>query len=286
MSAIQNIYPPPLSIGRPLVSIIVPYLNAAPYIAECIRSVLEQSWDHWELLLVDNGSSDDSRSIARSFKDPRIILLNEPQLGVSHARNLGLAHMKGAFFCFLDADDLLPIHALRLRLDLFRRYPDARFADGAMEAFDAASRKVRWIRSPWHRGMPFDALMRMDGSSFVGNTWMVNRVPGYEYRMPVHMDHSEDHAFYLGICRQGSYVSTDRVVLHYRTGHASANSDALSGHPGYLDLYKWMVHLESPPSDKQLKHAWKKMRRFMVRDLLKRGHFLDAFNMWQRPRPH
>ena len=285
MTVPQNAFPPPLSIGRPLVSIVVPYLNAAPYLADCIRSVLDQSWDHWELLLVNNGSSDGSQEIVDSFTDPRIIRMDEPRKGVSFARNLGLAHMKGAYFCFLDADDNLPIHAIRLRLELFRRYPKAQFADGAMEAFYADTGKVKWLRSPWYRGIPFDALMKMDGSSFAGNTWMVKRVPGHEYRMPEHMDHSEDHAFYLGISRQGLYVSTARVVLHYRTGHTSANSDPLSGHPGYLKLYKWMAQLQPPPSDKQLKHAWKRLRRFMVRDLLKRGHFIDAFQARQRPRP-
>ncbi|MBX2982701.1 MAG: glycosyltransferase family 2 protein [Flavobacteriales bacterium] len=281
----HNVYPPPLSIGRPLVSIIVPCYNAAAYLADCIRSVLEQSWDNWELLLIDNGSTDESTAIAASFTDPRIIRMDEHRKGVSFARNLGLTQMKGAFFCFLDADDKLPPDALRLRLELFRRYPEARFADGAMQAFDAVTGKVKWTRSPWYRGMPFDALMRMDGSCFAGNTWMVRRVPGHCYSMPEHMHHSEDHAFYLGISRQGAYVSTARVVLHYRTGHASANSDPLRGHPGYLELYRWMRELRPAPSDKQLEHAWRRLRRFMVRDLLKRGHFLGAFRVRHRPRP-
>lgn len=285
MSAPHNPFPPPLSIGRPLVSIIVPCYNAAPYLAECLRSAQEQSWDHWELLLVDNGSTDGSQKIAAALADPRITLLNEPRRGVSFARNLGMAHMKGRYFCFLDADDRLPPDALRLRLDLFRRYPDAQFADGAMEAFDAATGKAKWTRSPWYRGIPFDALMRLDGSCFSGNTWMIKRLPGYDYRMPEHMDHSEDHAFYLGIGHQGLYVSTARVVLHYRTGHISANSDPLSGHPGYLDLYRWMKQLQPPPSEVQLQHAWKKLRRYMVRDLLKRGHFIRAFRARQRQMP-
>ncbi|MBZ0205156.1 MAG: glycosyltransferase [Flavobacteriales bacterium] len=285
MSAIHNAYPPALSIGRPLVSIIVPYLNAAPYITDCIRSVLGQSWDHWELLLVDNGSTDGSRNIAAAFSDPRIHLMSQPKSGVSNARNMGLAQMKGQYFCFLDADDLLPKDAIRLRLDLFRRYPEACFADGAMEAFNTETGKVKWTRSPWYYGIPFDALMRVDGSCFAGNTWMVRRLPGHEYRMPEHMDHSEDNAFYLGLSRQGLYVSTPRVVLHYRTGHISANSDPLSGHPGYLDLYKWMKQLQPPPSEKQMEHAWKKLRRFMFRDLLKRGYFMKAFHARYRPRP-
>jgi teichuronic acid biosynthesis glycosyltransferase TuaG len=284
MTAPRNEYPPPLSIGRPLVSVILPCYNAAPYVEHCIRSVLDQSWDHWELLAVDNGSTDGSRERMLAFRDPRISVLHEPRRGVSHARNLGLLHMRGMYFCFLDADDLLPHHSIRLRLELFRRYPEIHFADGAMQDFDARTGRPLRLRAPWYRGMPFDALMRMDGSCFAGNTWMVKRLPGTNYALPVHMSHSEDQAFYLAICRQGPYASTARTVLHYRTGHPSANSDPLRGHPGYLALYRCMEQLQPPPSTEQLRHARSAFRRTMVRDLLKRGLLLRAALTWFRIR--
>jgi len=251
----------------PLISIILPAFNAGPYLRECVGSVLAQSWSNWELLLVDNGSTDGTALIAASFTDPRIKVLSEPVQGVSKARNKGLAAMNGEFFCFLDADDRLPKDALRLRHDLFLRYPDARFADGAMRAFDNTSGHTVWVRSPWFDGPPFDPLMALDGSCFAGNTWMVRRVPGYVYRLPEHMDHSEDCAFYLTIARQGRYVSTPREVLHYRIGHPSATSDPGRVHKGYIDLYKCMLGLVPSPSAPQLALAWKRLRRFMTRDL-------------------
>ena len=285
MSVPQNVFPPPLSIGRPLVSIIMPCLNAVPFLEECIRSVLAQSWEHWELLFVDNGSTDGSPDLAARFTDPRIHLLKEAQLGVSKARNKGLSRMRGQYFCFLDADDILPKDSIRLRLDLFRRYPDAHCADGAMQALDSWTRRVKWTRSPWFNGMPFDQLMRLDGSAFSGNTWLVKRLPDQTYQLPEHMDHSEDNAFYLGICRQGRYVSTPRVVLHYRVGHPSANSDPLRGHQGYLDLFQWMRKLTPPPTQAQLDRAWQRLRRFMFRDLVKRGHFISALRTGLRAKP-
>ena len=278
-------YPPPLSIGRPLISIILPCFNAAPYLQACIESVLDQSWDRWELLIVDNGSTDGSRDIAARYIDPRIILLDEPQRGVSRARNKALSQMNGDYFCFLDADDILPRHSLRLRLDLFRRHPEVSFADGAMADFDTSTGKVIQVRTPWYHGEPFDALMRMNGSAFAGNTWMVKRLPDFTYRFPEHMAHSEDHAFFLSISRQGKYVSTPRVVLQYRKGHTSAYSDPLKGHPGYLKLYSWMQDLDPSPSDPQLKHAWKRIRRIIFRDLVKRGRFTSAVKAWMRQRP-
>ena len=281
----SNSFPPPLSIGRPLVSIIMPCRNAAPFVEACIRSVLAQSWDNWELLVIDNGSSDGSRAIIAAFNDPRIIVLDEPEKGVSRARNRGLERMRGEYFCFLDADDILPVHSIRLRLGLFRRYPDARFADGAMQAFNTHTGAVEWVRSPWLNGMPFDALMRMDGSCFVGNTWMVKRMLGKQYRLPEHMDHSEDHAFYFSISREGRYASTARVVLQYRKGHASANSDPLDGHKGYIALFRHIRALSPPPSDAQLANAWAHLRRIMFKDLVKAGRPWRALAMWAKRQP-
>lgn len=260
----------------PLISIILPAHNAGPYLRECVDSVLAQSWINWELLLVDNGSTDGTATIATSFTDPRIKVLSEPVQGVSIARNKGLAAMSGELFCFLDADDRLPKDSLRLRHDLFLRYPDARFADGAMRAFDNGTGRTVWIRSPWYDGMPFDALMALDGSCFAGNTWMVRRIPGYTYRLPEHMGHSEDCAFYLGIARQGRYVSTAREVLHYRIGHPSATSDPRGVHEGYIELYRCMCCLDPAPSAAQLAKSWKRLRRFMTRDLFLHRHLWGA----------
>ncbi len=260
----------------PLISIILPARNAGPWLNECISSVLDQSWRNWELLVIDNASSDGTAHIAASFNDTRIQVLQEPSIGVSNARNMGLEAMRGDYFCFLDADDRLPKDALRLRHDLFVRYPDARFADGAMRAFDNSTGQTAWVRSPWFHGPPFDALMALDGSCFAGNTWMVRRLPGHHYRFPDRMDHSEDCAFYLAIAHQGIYVSTAREVLHYRIGHPSATSDARSVHRGYSALYLWMCGLQPAPTTAQLSQAWRRLRRFMTRDLLRRGKILGA----------
>jgi glycosyltransferase involved in cell wall biosynthesis len=247
--------------------------------------VIAQSWDNWELLVVDNGSTDGSLELARMFTDARIRVMQEPLAGVSNARNHALAKMRGAYFCFVDADDRLPVHSLRLRLDLFRRFPEAHFADGAMEAFDARSGAVLWVRSPWFRGAPREALLRLDGSCFAGNTWMVKRSPGKAYQFQGHMTHSEDQAFFLAISGQGKYVSTPRVVLQYRTGHPSATQDRLRGHDGYFALYRQMRGLRPAASPAQLSHAWSVLRRIMFRDLVKTGHLLQAARMWRRPAP-
>ncbi len=92
----------------PAISVIVPIYNAGKYLAPCIRSVLAQTFTDFELILVDDASTDDSLSVCRSFADCRIrILTNSVNQGLSMTRNVGIDNACGHFFTFLDADDLI-----------------------------------------------------------------------------------------------------------------------------------------------------------------------------------
>ena len=95
----------------PLVSILMPAYNAAAFIGEAIGSVLAQTEPRWELLIVDDGSTDRTAAIAAGFPDPRIRLFTQPNGGEAAARNTALRHARGSHIAFLDADDVfLPGH--------------------------------------------------------------------------------------------------------------------------------------------------------------------------------
>ena len=89
-----------------LVSVIIPVYGVEAYIAATVQSVLEQTYEHFELLIVDDGSPDNSREICQQFNDPRIKIIEQPNQGVSAARNRGIEQAKGEFLAFLDGDDL------------------------------------------------------------------------------------------------------------------------------------------------------------------------------------
>lgn len=91
-----------------LISIIIPVLNRHKEIEECIRSVFEQSYQNWELLIIDNGSTDGTLEICQNLaaEDSRIQLLTAPR-GVSLARNAGIDAAKGKYLFFLDSDDVI-----------------------------------------------------------------------------------------------------------------------------------------------------------------------------------
>lgn len=98
------------------VSIIVPIYNAEQYVARCIDSIIAQSYTDWELLLIDDGSTDNSASVCVKYaeNDNRIRLIRKPNGGVSSARNLGLDNAEGDWIMFVDADDWLDTKTLAI----------------------------------------------------------------------------------------------------------------------------------------------------------------------------
>ena len=96
-----------MSLTTPLVSVIVPCYNAARWLPATLESAVSQTWPRVEIVVVDDGSSDDSVSIARSFESRGVRVESIPNSGAAAARNHGISLAHGDYFQFLDADDLL-----------------------------------------------------------------------------------------------------------------------------------------------------------------------------------
>lgn len=109
-----------------LVSIIIPCYNKAAFLGETLRSVLNQTYTHWECILVDDGSTDNTAVIANKYceKDIRFRYFLKKNQGVSTARNFGIEKSKGDFVIFLDADDILADFSLAKRVEYFNQYPE------------------------------------------------------------------------------------------------------------------------------------------------------------------
>lgn len=116
---------------KPLVSVIVIFLNGRRFMDEAIASVFTQTYDHWELLLVDDGSNDGSTEISQSYAERhpgRVRYLSHSahqNRGMSASRNLGLNHAKGDFIAFLDADDVWLPEKLERQVAIMRAHPRA-----------------------------------------------------------------------------------------------------------------------------------------------------------------
>lgn len=92
------------------VSIIVPIYNSELYISECINSILNQTYKDIEIILVNDGSTDNSLNICKKYKDNRIVIINKDNSGVSDSRNMGIEHSTGNYISFVDSDDIIDTH--------------------------------------------------------------------------------------------------------------------------------------------------------------------------------
>jgi glycosyltransferase involved in cell wall biosynthesis/peptidoglycan/xylan/chitin deacetylase (PgdA/CDA1 family) len=173
----QIIIPDPSRASRrysPVVSVIIPVFNKAPFLRDCLRSVLAQSLTDIEIICVDDGSEDESRAILEHMADgdPRVFVVrNVRHSGPGPSRNAGIQLARGKYIQFTDADDILPIDALRTLYDLatadrvrlvrgslksFRERPDTAGVDVSgtyrqmcPETHRAAFETVSHLRVPW-----------------------------------------------------------------------------------------------------------------------------------------
>ncbi|WP_051238699.1 glycosyltransferase family 2 protein [Gaetbulibacter saemankumensis] len=111
-------------MNNSLVSIIVPCYNQANYLAACLRSVLEQTYTNWECIIINDGSTDKTELIAKTWidRDHRFKYVCQDNRGLSAARNAGLSLVTGDYIQFLDADDILDSNKLILSLEECRKY--------------------------------------------------------------------------------------------------------------------------------------------------------------------
>nr|WKN36962.1 glycosyltransferase family 2 protein [Tunicatimonas sp. TK19036] len=116
----------------PLVSIITPVFNRQAYISDAIQSLLKQTYSNWEMIVIDDGSQDDTPIVVKEFSkyDKRIKYkkrIDEPK-GAQSCRNIGISHASGKYVIFLDSDDYLASFCLRQRVSFIEEYPNLDFA--------------------------------------------------------------------------------------------------------------------------------------------------------------
>ncbi len=111
-------------MNSPLVSVIIPIYNAEKYLKDTINSVLSQTYNHWELILVDDGSTDNSITICQQLLNKKIQIIQQENGGVSSALNTGISQSQGEYLAFLDADDLWLTEKLAKHIAHLESNPD------------------------------------------------------------------------------------------------------------------------------------------------------------------
>lgn len=211
----------------PLVSVIMPTYNHARFIGESIVSVLSQSYNNLELIIVDNYSSDDSEGIVRRFAqgDPRIRYIKFHNQGViANSRNRGLAEAMGEFIAFIDSDDVWHTRKLEWQVPLFVKnsvgyvYGRAKTIDENGIELDVKDSQL------FYEGDLLVKLLQVSvsvpQSSLVVRRDVLKR---YNLYFRSNRQGAEDFDFLIRVAEVSDAAYTDKVVMYYRT-HAGAIS--------------------------------------------------------------
>jgi len=237
-----------------LVSIIMPVYNGEMYIEEAVESVLIQEYKYWELIIIDDGSTDNTRSIIDTFKDKRIHVLSQKNVGVSVSRNRGLKVATGKYITFLDADDVLPKKSLEARVSFLEKNKHIDIVDGEVLVQDTDLKETLRRYVPYYRGKLLTKLLALDSRVFFGICYMFRAEKLNNLCFKLDMTHAEDLLFYMQLASKGDvvYGFVPETVYKYRSGHASSMSNLYGLENGYRTLLSEMKKDENISNIKYL----------------------------------
>lgn len=266
--------------AAPVVSVVLIFFNEERFLEEAVRSVCGQTLRNWELILVDDGSTDQSTQIARdaAARDARIRYIDHPgheNRGMAASRNFGAAHTTAAYLAFIDGDDVWVPSKLAEQLDVLESMPDVAMVNGALRSWfswDPASTMAdeTWLTggvadkriNPPEAALTIYPLVEVDGA---GTDLLVRRsvfdtVGGFEERF---RGMYEDQSFLIKVfLRHPIYISSRAWIL-YRA-HGDAASWQISP-TGYLQVrgafLDWLKHDVDRLGDPRVSAALRRARR-------------------------
>jgi len=234
---------------KPAISVVLPVHNRADVLARAMRSVLDQRMPDFELVIVDDGSSDDSTSVARSFKDNRIKLI---ELGYNRggnaARNAGVRAAQAPLIAFLDSDDTYLPEKLEYVVDKFERRPDLDLLVDSFVKIQPSSARVT------RKNPEINDLALFRKALFTRLLWKatpsitVNRQTALRVMFDETLRRLQDFDFLIRASEIANCASTDAVlwVKYWDSGAIStqdnmigANIELVRRHPEYLSVREY-----------------------------------------------
>jgi glycosyltransferase involved in cell wall biosynthesis len=215
----------PVQTQRPLVSIVIACYNHAHYLSDAIESALRQTYSNLEIIVIDDGSTDNTPQIAKAVSSVRYI--RQQNLGLAAARNAGLSASHGHYILFLDADDRLLPKAVQAGMQCFQTYPDCGFVIGEYRHLHNDGSVTVPERD---LGMTSDYYWHLLRGNFIGMhaTVMYSRevlqsVGGFDGSLRA----AEDYDIYLRIARRWQVKQHGALVAEYRKHGANMSANGL-----------------------------------------------------------
>jgi len=208
-------------VSEPLVSVIMPAYNARQYITESIESVIAQTYTNWELIIVDDDSTDDTASIIKEFsqQDPRIKYLYQDRGRQGKARNKAIKNSNGDYIAFLDADDLWEQSKLEVQIDAIENSPDITllFTQGFILQPDGDSIPMDVKVQNWSFQNDIDLFITQNQipilSVLVKKQAIIDA--GY-FSEDLAIQNAEDYHLWIKLLKQTTFLSIPNRLFYYR----------------------------------------------------------------------
>lgn len=266
-------------MNDPSISVIVPCYNYAHLLPETLGSVLAQSFEDWECIIVDDGSTDETVEVARLWckRDERFQLVQQDNLGVSYARNNGARMARGEWLQLLDADDLIESEKLRAQYEFARNRPDVDVVLGEVRFFEGDDSGQRMLsmelgQSAFFRGdvMGKEAvLLLIESNITVINAPLIRRALWQDMEgFDITLSENEDWEFWMRCALAGAHFASaplqENTFALVRSHPQSASKNRLKMWRSVSLLrHQWMKE-DFPLSYRQL--AQQLNKRCMLRD--------------------
>lgn len=204
----------------PKVTVVMPVHNGERYLNVALESVLSQHFRDWELVVVDDGSTDGTPHILKRYADDRIVVIRQDNAGEARARNVGLAHARGEYIAFLDADDVYLPGALGDLAGFLESHPefDVVYADGYFcDACEKILGRLSEIRACTPSGHILDRLV-LEPIGIVPTVTMTRRsvVTAHEILFDESLVIGPDWDFWIQLARHARFGNLDKVTGKYR----------------------------------------------------------------------
>jgi glycosyltransferase involved in cell wall biosynthesis len=267
--------------SRPTVSVVIAAYNAARWIAETLDSVLAQTFRDFEVIVVDDGSTDQTSEVVAGYRD-RIRYLRKENGGEPSARNVGIRATRGSYIAFVDADDLWLPEKLQLQMELLSRRPDLAWVYSDAIAFDGETGQELYKISEGAKLCAGDILRPLLLCSFIASPTPVIRrdvfeAVGYFDESP-DLQIGEDWNMWLRIAAKHQVGLVTRPLARHRL-HAASLWGTMGLHHAFRS--KWTIIENAVARDPQRlldlrKHALAIMCVGMAGGMLKRGDRVGA----------
>lgn len=223
-------------MNKKLVSIITPMYNSEKYIRQTIESVLNQTYKEWEMLIIDDCSSDNSANIVNEYVqiDNRIKYIRvKENKGVSNARNVGLQQARGRFIAFLDSDDIWDYSKLENQIQ-FMIEKDCTITFTSYELIDEDSNKLgKVIKVP--NEVRYNDLLK---GNIIGCLTVMIDKSKIDFDIRMSDDRHEDYILWLSILKKSHIAyGIDKILAQYRKSYTS-----LSGNKIKSAIWTWNIY--------------------------------------------